>query len=120
MLIKLLGWFWVITGIIFFLRPEMFRRRLQKKTVKKLKRYLFLITITLSICLIAAAWKTEGLLSKIIMVLGIIGIFKAFFLLKAKAAEKILQWFVKQPVVFFRFAACLQIIIGIIILRLHR
>ena len=118
MLIKLLGWFWIITGILFFLRPEMLRKRLQKKTLKKLKKYLFLIVIALSLFLIAAAWKSEGLLSKIVMVLGIIGILKGFFLLKAKAAEKILEWFIKQPLIFFRFCAALQVIIGIIILRL--
>ena len=118
MLIKLLGWFWIITGTLFFLRPEMLRKRLQKKTLNKLKKYLFLIVITLSLFLIGAAWKSEGLLSKIVMVLGIIGILKGFFLLKAKAAEKILEWFIKQPLTFFRFGASLQIIIGIIILRL--
>jgi hypothetical protein len=118
MLIKLLGWFWIITGILFFLKPEMLRRRLQKKTLKNLKKYLFLIVITLSIFLISAAWRSEGLLSKVVMVLGIIGIFKGFFLLKAKAAEKILGWFIKQPSIFFRFGASLQIIIGIIILKM--
>ena len=118
MLIKLLGWFWIITGTLFFLKPEMLRKKLQRKTLKKLKKYLFFIIIILSLFLMGAAWKSEGILSKIVMVLGIIGIVKALFLLRAKAAENILEWFIKQPSIFFRLAASLQIIIGIIVLKL--
>lgn len=120
MLIRLFGWFWIITGLLFLLKPQMLRSRLQKKSVKKLKKILFLIVLFLSLLLISVAWKSEGLLSKVVMVLGIIGIFKGFFLLKAKAADKILAWYTNQPLIFFRFGACLQIAIGIMILGLHK
>lgn len=120
MFIKLLGWFWIIAGVFFLLKPEMLRRKLQKKSGKKLRKILFFITIFLSMLLISAAWKTHGIFSKIVMIMGIIGIFKGFFLLKAKAADKILNWYVKQPLKFFRFGACLQILIGMIILGLRK
>lgn len=120
MFILLLGWFWIIAGVLFLLKPEMMRNRLQKKSAKKLKKILFFITIFLSMMLISAAWKAHGILSKIVMIIGIIGIFKGFFLLKAKAADKILEWYVKQPVNFFRFGACLQILVGVLILALRK
>jgi len=107
-------------GVLFLLRPQMLRKSLQKKSVKKLKKALFLITIVLSILLIITTWKMQGILSKIVMVLGIIGIFKAFFLLKAKAADKILDWYIKKPIGFFRIAACFYILMGIAILTLGK
>jgi len=119
MLIKILGWFWLITGIIFLLFPGMLKKRLQKKSIKRVRKFLFLIVISLSFLLIGAAWKSQGALSKLVMVLGILGLFKGFFLLKAKAADKIIEWFINKPIVFFRIWAAAQVLIGFIILKLH-
>ncbi len=120
MLNIILGWFLIITGVLFLLKPEGLRKKLQKKSIKYLRKILFLIGIALAGFFVAAGWKSEGLFSKILMVIGIIGILKAFFFLKAKAAGKIVEWFLKQPVVFFRVGATLQIILGIIILALRK
>jgi len=119
MFIKLLGWIWVITGIIFLIFPGMLRKRLQKKSIKRIRKFLFLIVISLSLLLISAAWKSQGALAKLVMILGIVGLFKGFFLLKAKAAEKIIEWFIKKPLIFFRIWAAAQVLIGAIILKLH-
>ncbi|MFH1622637.1 MAG: hypothetical protein ABIA97_05925 [Candidatus Omnitrophota bacterium] len=103
-------------GILFFLRPQMLRNKLQKKTYRYIRRLLFVVAIFLGILLISAGFKTEGFLSKFLMLLGIIGIIKAVFFIKAKSAEKILNWFLKQPIPFFRFCASVQIAIGVVIL----
>ena len=120
MLKVLLGWFFIIIGVVFLLWPGLLRRRLQKKSMKYVRRALFLVTVPLAWFLIVTGLKYEGLLSKVLMVAGIIGIFKAFFLLKAKAAEKIIDWFLKRPAIFFRAAATFQIVLGIIILSLNK
>ena len=98
MLIKIIGWVWVM----------------------KVKRTLFFLTLFLAITLIMASFKAGGLLPKIVMILGIIGIFKAFFFLKSKAADKIIEWFGKQPLKVFRIWAVSYIVIGLIILNFHR
>ena len=77
---------------------------------------VLLSAIFLGILFISAAFKSSGFLSKILMVLGIISIFKGFFFLKAKFAERIITWIAGQPPVFFRFAASVYILIGLIIL----
>jgi uncharacterized protein YjeT (DUF2065 family) len=120
MLAKLLGWLFIIAGILFLLKPQMLRKRFQKKSLKALKKYLFVIVMFLSILFITAALRTSGILSKILLVLGIVGIFKGFFFLKAKIAGRIIEWYGKQSLAFFRFFASLYILSGLIILWLRK
>jgi len=120
MLIKIFAWIWIVLGILFVIKPELLKKRLEKKGVKKIKKCLFAMTLALSVGLIVAAVYYQGVLAKILIVLGIIGIIKAFFFLKAKSAEKIIEWSAKQPLVLFRAGGCLYIIIGIIFLLLAK
>ena len=76
MLIKILAWFWIITGVIFLLKPQFLRNKFLKKSKKILKRYLFVLAIILGSLLIAAGWKMAGILSKIVIIVGIISIIK--------------------------------------------
>ena len=118
MLLKILGWIWIISGIIFFLKPLWFRNRIQKKSYKRIRGYLFAIALCLSVLLIKAVWGHPGILSKVALILGIIGIFKAFFFMKGKAADKMLEWFANRPLKIFRLFAAIQIIIGAVILTI--
>jgi len=116
MLIRLIGWLWLITGILFLIWPQMLRNRLQKKTYKQIRRILFVLAIFIGVLLFSAGLRAEGFKAKLLMIVGIIGLLKAVFFLKAKAAEKILNWFLRQRLSFFRFWACIQIVIGAVIL----
>ena len=117
MLAKIFGWFWIIMGVLFLIKPQLLRRRLQVKSTKKLRKALFLITLFLAVSLILASFKAAGILPKIITLVGIIGIFKAFFFLKSKAAESLIAWISRQPLKIFRFGAVGYIIMGLIILN---
>ena len=119
MLVKIFGWMWVVAGILFLWKPQLLKNRLQKKSLKRLRKYTFLLAIFLGLLLIGVARNFHSLLAKIIMVLGIIGVFKGIFLLKAKTADKLIQWSAARPLIFFRMGACLYILIGVIILALH-
>jgi len=119
MLAKIVGWLWIITGVFFMLKPHILRRRLEKKSAKKIKKYLFAIVMAFSAMLLGVAWKSEGILAKVLFVIGIIGVFKAFFFLKAKASEKLIDWISKQPAEIFRVWAAGQIGIGVVMLFLR-
>ena len=116
MLAKILGWAWIIMGVLFILKPQMLKQRLEKKGVKKLKKIFFGIAVVLGFLLITLAWKSEGLLSKIVLILGILSIIKGFLFLNSKAADKMIAWSAKQPLLYFRLAACIHITIGLMIL----
>ena len=118
MLVKILAWFWIITGIVFLFWPQILKKRLQKKSYKIVKKYLFSIAIFFGILLITAAWRAEGGLAKLLFILGLIALFKGIFLLKAKTSEKIIQWYAKQPDKIYRIFAGCQIGLGLAILWL--
>lgn len=118
MLANILGWFFILTGILFVLKPQILQNKLLKKSKKTLRRILFGATVSMGALLIAAAWKYHGLLPKIIVIFGAIGIVKGFILLKSKAADKLIEWFTKQPLMFFRLTGCGHIVMGLIVLFL--
>lgn len=117
MLGKLLGWVWLIFGIWYLVRPEALRNKFQKKSLKKIKKILFGITLVLGIWMILAGFRTEGLFSKLLVIFGVVALFKGVFFLKAKAADRILGWYAKQPVLFFRLSAVFYVLAGIAIIR---
>lgn len=113
MLIKILGWIWLLMGVLFLSNPGWLRERLQKKSIKKVKRFLFSVAISFGFFFIMAGLTSGGLLSKVVIIFGVISICKAAFFLKAKASEAILIWIRRQPLYFFRICALLYIIFGI-------
>ncbi len=114
------AWFWIIFGIIFLINPEKFRKALQSKGYSAFKKYLFLIIVFTSLLLINLAFRSSAVAAKVLAALGIIGMIKAFFILKSKAAEKIFDWFGKRPVKFLRSLAIFYIAIVIIILYFNK
>lgn len=110
------GYFFILTGVVFLLKPAILKKRLEKKTVKQAKKLLLAVLFFLSFLLISAGLKMQGVPAKIVIVLGVIGIFKAFFIFKAKAAEKIVGWFLGLPQAYFRAFALFQVLLGVGIL----
>ncbi len=114
MLVKIIGVFWIIIGILFILKPQLLQKRLQKKSTKKIRKNLFLLALFLAFTLILASLRSQGLLPKMIMVLGIIGIIKAFLFLNAKAAGKLIAWISQKPVSIFRLGGAAYVLLGVI------
>jgi len=102
MLLNIIGWFYIIFGVIYLIKPNWLQGRLKKKSTKKLKRIFFALAFIIGALLIKATWGMEGLIPKIIMVIGIIAIFKSVFFLKAKSSEKLIQWWMDRPINFYR------------------
>jgi len=119
MFLAILAWFWIVTGLLFLINPGFLRRRLQKKSYKIVRRYLFIMLIFFAMLLIAAGAKTEGGLSKFIIIIGVILLIKGFFIIKAKAADRMIDFFMKQPIIAFRIWSGVQLIAGFLILKLR-
>lgn len=116
MLVKIIGWFWILTGTLFLLKPAILKTKLQKKGAKKVKKILFGVAIVLGFSLITASLKMQGMLSKVIMIAGIVAIIKGTLFLKTKLIEKLLSWLSGQPLIIFRVIAAVYIALGTIIL----
>lgn len=119
MLTAIVGWFFICMGTLFAIKPQILQKRLQKKSYKKIRGLLFVLTICAGGLLVSVGLKHQGILPKIIMILGIFGLIKAFWLLKAKTAEKLLEWSAKLPILWYRVGGCCHILIGVAILTIR-
>lgn len=112
----IVGSLFIMLGILFLLYPEGLRRRLRKKALRRIRRYFFAGAIFLGVLLISTGWKYEGILPKILVLAGIITILKGVFFLKSRVADKVTEWILGQPVLFFKIFAACQIALGLLIL----
>ncbi len=120
MFLNIIGWLWIIFGVLFLVWPQLLQKRLGKKSYKTIRKALFLITLLLAGSLISVFFKLKGTLPKIMVFIGVIGVFKAFFLLKTKASDRLIDFFSRQPLIVFRCGGIAYIVIGIIILKFPR
>ena len=118
--IYILGWFLVITGIIMFLNPEKARKKMAGQGFGQVKGYLLIIALLLGSLLVSAVNKISGILSMIILIAGIFLLFKGYFLLKRKAANKINAWVLKIPIRSLKIYSVIQIAVGALMLILQR
>lgn len=118
MITKIFGYLILLWGVIFFFFPQYFRKMIGKKTTKKIKRYIFSFAIILGILFLSIAFTHKGVVAKLIGILGIIAVVKAFFFLKRRLAERIIKWVLSQPLSFFRMGAVIYIVIGLAIIYL--
>lgn len=119
MFAKILGIAWVIFGVIFLLKPQMLKNRLQKKGLKKIRKYLFAAALAISSVILSVAWNSQGILAKIVFVFGVIGVFKSMFFLKEKTSQKLIEWLSDRPIKFFKIWAIAQICFGLMIFFLR-
>lgn len=114
MFFKLVGILWMALGIWWVMRPDMLKRRFGKK-VKKARRKILLLVMVLVIGLFfSAARYAHGALATIFLIMAIGGVIKAVFFLTSKAADRMLDWWVEQPLWLWRLWAACFILIGIL------
>jgi hypothetical protein len=113
MITAIVGCLWILGGLFFLYKPDWLKSRLQKKGVKGVRRLIFGLALAAGILLLGAAWEMPGIVGVIIGVLGVISILKAFLLARSKFSETLIKWVEPQPLVFFRVAAVIYIIIGV-------
>lgn len=113
MFLKFLGFFWMMSGLLFMIKPLWMRRALQKKGAKKFRGILFTIAVTLGGALMVATWGKEGLHYTIIFIFGVVGLIKSFLFLNAGMSQKIFDWFENRSIQFLRGCAAVQCLFGI-------
>jgi len=118
MILTFLGWFYIITGIVFLFQPEKMRNKFKRVSVKKLRKYFFALALIIGLLLIKATWGLEGFLAKLFLICGFIAIVKAIYYLKGKTADKVIEWWLNKDVSFFRTMAIVQIVVGGLLLSI--
>ncbi len=113
MLVKIIGWIWIVTGVISLIKPEWLRKKLQKKTIRKLKWFFIGIAWVIGGMLINVAQNFSGIAYWAILIAGIIAIIKGFMFISGKTSDKLVDFFSVQPVSFLRVCAVVAIGAGV-------
>lgn len=119
MLLQVLGWFWIITGLIFWLHPDKLCKKLQRKGTRKVQWFFIVTAATIGVMLLGAAWQQQGAAAKIALLLGTIAMIKAIMFINGKIAEKLVDWLYSQPIPVLRGFALVQTLIGAGLVLLH-
>jgi hypothetical protein len=110
--VVLLGWFLVITGILFLVQPQRARQKLLGMGFGQVKFYLLLLAVFLGTALFSFGFNRPGIFPKIGALLGIAALVRGYFILKKKVLSRITEWFSRIPLKTLKVFAGIQIAIG--------
>lgn len=112
---KAVALIWIAMGVSWFIKPKFLKKYLGRKSLKKIRKSLFVIALVAGFYLMGVSWEVEGVLSKVIFVLGIIAVFKGVFFLRSKASEKIISFWEEWPDNLLRIWALLFASLGVVL-----
>lgn len=116
MIAKLFGWFWVVMGILWLIKPEMLRRKLNKKLGRKVRWTLWGVALALALQLTGFAFHSPGLLSGSALVLGLFFLVRAALQVTGKTQQRLTGWASKVPVNALRIWAAAALATGLFLL----
>jgi len=114
--IKILGIFFVLIGIVFLLRPDVMKRLME--FIKKGKRIYFAGVIRFVLAIVFLLGASECYQKWLIAVFGILFLMSGLliFILGPEKIRRILDWYQKQPVLIFRVIAVIVLALGAVII----
>jgi hypothetical protein len=118
--IVILGWFFVITGLIFLFRPEKARANLVGQGMGTIKWVLYIALIYIALLVLSLAGRLGGALSGAISIGTIVGLVWLYFYLTKKSLKVLTDKIALVPVRGLRTYAIVQVIVGVLMITLHR
>ena len=116
MLHKIIGWFLLLSGILFLIKPAILKNKLQKKTYKKFLYFIIGATFALGGYMASFAFRFKGALPKVIAVIGIIALIRGFMFLNSKTRQKLASVFSKAPLKIYRIFAAGYALLGVLMI----
>jgi hypothetical protein len=111
--IIILSWFLVITGLLMIWKPEAARKSMAGKGFGIIKGYVLALALFLGALLVSVVAKKASFLAFILLIAGVVLLYKGFMYFQRVAARGINDWVEKVPLKYLRIYAAIQIIIGI-------
>jgi len=113
--IKILGIFFVLIGIVFLLRPDVMKRLME--FIKKGKRIYFAGVIRFVLAIVFLLGASECYQKLVIAAFGILFLMSGLliFILGPEKIRRMLDWYQKQPILLLRVMAVIVLAFGAII-----
>jgi uncharacterized protein YjeT (DUF2065 family) len=118
--ILILGWFLVITGILFIIRPERARNKITSHIYGIIKWNILVLCIFVGSGLLSLSDKTTGAISNALFIFATVGTVWMFFLLRKKTRKKLSEKLGLVPIRYLKIFALVQIAVGASMLLLHK
>ena len=116
MLSKILGAIWILLGVFWLIKPEILRERLKRKMNRRIKWIIYGFVLAFGFLMMMSAFKTHGLLAKIIGIASMVIAIKVIMLITSKASEKMFEWWGGRSLKFFRIWALIIIGLGVMLI----
>ena len=113
MLKNIIGFFWVLIGVIFFISPNFLKNRVNKKTTKTFSRIVIFSIIGFGLTLIASVFKLPGLFPKIAAIVGIFILVKGALLIFSKTKISLSERIQNVPNIAHKIAALIMAAFGV-------
>ena len=117
MVTKIIGIIWILAGGFGIIRPEFFKKRVQKQLSKRVRRIVIFFLLALGFILAGSIFKAKNFLTLIAGIVGAVIVIKVILMITNKTSEKIFEWFKIKPILFFRIWAFLIFVFGIVFLN---
>jgi hypothetical protein len=94
-------------------KPEGAAKSLAGKGFFIIKGYILALFLFIGALLVSFTSKMNGILALIILIAGIVFLFKGFFYFQKTVADKLNDWMAKIPPKYLKIFAAIQVITGI-------
>ncbi len=119
MLLNVLGWAWIISGIVFSLRPGWLKDILCKKDLAIIRNFIFIISIIFSILLVIYSFRMYGFWARALLIVGLAGLVEAFlFFYRGELSKPVMNLLNQRGMSFYQVYSICKIILGAIMLSL--
>ncbi|MCU0650800.1 MAG: hypothetical protein MUC52_01005 [Candidatus Omnitrophica bacterium] len=118
--IIILSWFLIISGLLMIWKPDYARKSLAGRGFGIFKAYLVMLALFLGGFLVSAINRLNGFLALLVLIAGLLLLYKGFVFLQKTAAQKIGAWVEKIPLKYIKIYAVIQVLTGFVMQALRQ
>jgi len=115
MLIKLLGVVWIAAAVFLFLKPQAMKLWLKQKRGEK---FLIILPLLIGSILIYAGVRNQGIAANLVVIFGCMGVIKTILFLNENIYNKMVDWSLELPDLYYKVGACFHACIGLLLVTL--
>lgn len=112
MITNVFGALWTVAGLYVLLCPKVLLKRLRRRGTRQLRGILVMIGLFLSGTLISFGAHYQGVVPKLLMAVGIVGLVKSLLFVRRRSMEALVNFAGNMPLSVFRLGGLAYIAIG--------
>ena len=102
MINRILGIIWVVLGLLWVIKPQILKNKLKKKLMRKMKWIILSFMLFFIFTILGSVLKAHGLILKLIGIAVLIFMIRLMHMAGTKTSDKLIEWWEKKNLVFFR------------------